>query len=103
MAAYAENGDTQSIYLISDTVPMTVSSASTRTAVLPNQTRAVRIVATTNSHIKFGGSSVAATSLTTFIPAYTPETFKIQPTDGNYLAIIQDSGGGSAFIDLMKP
>ena len=104
LIAHAEEGDRQSMYIISSTTPVTLTSASTRSALLPNGAnwRGVRIVATQAAHCRAGDVTVTATANDTLFPANAPEYMKVQPSDGNYVACIRDTADGKVWIDPVK-
>jgi hypothetical protein len=102
--AHSEEADKQSVYAISGTLPpMTVSTTSTRVGPLSNQTGQLRITPKVDAHCKVGGPTVTATVSDSLFFAFTAEYIKVQKTDGNYLACVQDSTGGLVFVDEMKP
>lgn len=102
IAVHAAEADKQSIYQISGTTPMIVSG-STRVGPLSNQTGAVRIAPKADVNCVFGNSSVTATVSDTLFFAFAAEYVKIQPTDGTYLACIQNASAGTVYITEMKP
>lgn len=102
--AHAEEGDKQSMYQISSTAPVNLTSTSARTPVLPNgqNYRGARLVTTQAAHCKVGDSTVTATANDSYFPANTPEYLKVQPSDGNYIACIRDSADGKFWADPVK-
>lgn len=102
---YGSGVDGQSVFRISDTMaPLSVSGSAVRSPVIASDTRVIRAVSTVDAHIAIGGSSVTATPSTTFLPAYTPEYFKLpQLSAGSYLSVIREAANGTLYIDRMKP
>lgn len=81
------------------TVPITIGAATNRNG-SPIVGEVVRLVATSDCHIKFGGATVVATANDMFIPKGVPESFSLK---GNqYIAVIQDSAGGNLFITVLE-
>jgi hypothetical protein len=57
----------------------------------------VRVIATTDCHIKFGSNPTAAADGTSlFLPAYAAEYFQFG--SGDKIAVIQDAASGNLFI-----
>lgn len=71
-----------------------------RSTVLGGQTTIVRIVCTSNAHLKFGGSAVAATTGDLYITSGREEYFYVQPA--SYVSAIQDSAGGTMYLTEMS-
>lgn len=104
LAAHAAEADKQSIYQISSTAPLTVSTtASVRSQVFPNTTGGVRIAPKVDVHCKAGDATVVATISDTIFFAFAAEYMKIQPTDGNYVACLADAAAGLVWVDPIKP
>ena len=83
----------------SQKVSYTAISAATATA-FGSQTYVVRIVASTDCYIRFGPSTVTATTDDMFIKAaWTPEYFICSP--GQYVAAIRDAVSGTLFVTEM--
>lgn len=101
--AYGSGVDGQSVFRVSETQVFGISSTSVRSAMIPSETRIVRIVCTTDCHTKVGNASVAATVSDTLLPALLPEYFKISENKASYISVIRDAADGKAYIDLMKP
>lgn len=100
-AAYADRQDEQSIYRISGTEALNITSTTTRSAEIPAAATGVRIVVSTNSHVAFGGVSVTANQSQTFLPAGVPEYFKLNRNNGNYAAFIRNSADGKVWMDYI--
>ena len=62
------------------------------TAAMPNQVTTVRLLSTTDAFIAVGAT---ATSLDTYLPAFTPEYFACTP--GATISAIQVSAGGTIY------
>lgn len=100
---HAEEADKQSMYQISSTDPLTITSTSVRTPLLPNTTGGVRIAPSVDVHCKAGGIAVVATVSDTPFWGKSSEYMKIQKTDGNYVACIRDSADGKVWVDPTRP
>jgi hypothetical protein len=67
--------------------------------IAPLEGEIVRLIATQDCHIKFGGAVVVATTNDTFLKANQVEYFSLR---GNtYIAAIKDPGAGSLYITVM--
>lgn len=102
---YGSGIDGQSVFRTSETrPPLAYSATASRTTVISSDTRVIRVMSTSDAHIKIGTSSVVATANDTPLPAWSPEYFKLpQIVSGSFISAIQDTASGALFIDLMKP
>lgn len=59
--------------------------------------RVVRVVTSSDAHIRFGGTAVVDVDL--YMPAYTPEYFNVPK--GYVVSAVQVSAGGNMFVTPM--
>jgi FtsP/CotA-like multicopper oxidase with cupredoxin domain len=80
---------------------VTVSGTSAQTAACPANTYEVRVVSTTNCHIKIGDDPTAAATDNNgiYLPSGVVEYFHVTP--GQRVAVIQDSAGGTLNVGFM--
>lgn len=72
--------------------------ASTQSVAFNAQTTVVRVVATTNCHIRFGANPTATTS-NVYLPAGVVEYFRVTP--GDKVAAIKNATAGSLYVTEM--
>lgn len=89
----------QGIFRPLDSMTLAVGAVSNRNT-KPINAGIVRLLPTTDCHIRFGDSSVVATAIDLPILKYVTEYFVLQPNE--YISVIQDSAGGSLFITTME-
>ena len=63
-----------------------------------NQTTIIRLVSTTDCHIRFDGTPTATTSQM-YLPASVVEYFRVTP--GQKVAVIQRAAGGNLYVTEM--
>lgn len=85
-------------YKIIGTNVITVSGTSAASPAFMNQTTIIRLVSTTDCHIRFDGTPTATTTQM-LLPANVVEYFRVTP--GQKVAAIQRSAGGSLFVTEM--
>lgn len=86
----AKPGTTQSVAY--------TGTAGTITNAVGTGCRLVRIVVTTDAFVKFGSAPTATTS-DCFVPANTPEYFRVDV--GDKVSAIQSTGGGTLYVTEM--
>lgn len=84
----------------SQTVSVSSSSAATANA-LNRNTVVVRLVSTTNCFIRIGTGTPTATVADVFLPAFTPEYFRVSGNNTLRIAAIQSSASGSLYVTEM--
>lgn len=85
-------------YKVIGTNVVTISGSSAASPAFTNQTTIVRVVSTTDCHIRFDGTPTATTS-SMLLPANVVEYFRVTP--GHKIAGIQRSAGGSLYVTEM--
>jgi hypothetical protein len=85
----------------SQTVAIGASSAATAN-VLTRGVVVIRVVSTANCFVRIGTGTPTATTADTFVPAFTPEYFRVDATSGIRVAVIQQSGSGSLYVTEMN-
>ena len=71
------------------------------TNILDRATTVIRVVATANCFINIGTGTPTATTANTFIPAFTPEYFRVEAATGIRVAVIQQTGSGVLYVTEM--
>jgi hypothetical protein len=72
------------------------TAASALSSAFGPQTYGVRVVATTDCHVKIGDGAVTATTSETYLPAEFPEYFTVTP--GQKIAVVRSAVDGSLFV-----
>ncbi len=81
---------------------LTIAATQNRTSgAVGSGTAVVRLVATSDCFVAFGGSTVAATSSDMFLPSGVVEEFQVVP-NATYISVIQDAAGGTLYITEME-
>lgn len=101
--AYGSGVDGQSVFRVSNTLPVVVTSASAVSPKLSFETRVVRLTCTQDCHFKVGIASVSATISNSLLMGGSTEYFKVNATGPNYIGVIRDTADGKLFIDEMIP
>jgi hypothetical protein len=102
--AYGSGVDGQSVFRVSQTQAISVTSAATTSAKLASDTRVIRVSCAQDCHFKRGSSSpVSVTVSDSILFAGATEYFKVPATGPNYIGFIRDAADGRAFIDEMNP
>lgn len=81
-------------------VAISAVSAATTNALELN-TIVIRVVSTTNCFITIATGTPTATTASTFLPAYTPEYFRVDAADTKKVAVIQQAASGTLYITEM--
>jgi hypothetical protein len=72
------------------------TAASASSSAFGAQTYGIRVIATTDCHVKIGDGTVAATNSETYLPADLPEYFTVTP--GQKIAAIRAAADGALFV-----
>lgn len=102
--AYGSGVDGQSVFRVSQTQVVTVTSVSAASTKLASETRVVRLSCKQDCHWKRGSSSGMTVTLNdSILFGGATEYFKLPATGPNYIGFIRDAADGQAFIDEMNP
>lgn len=85
-------------YKVIGTNVVTISGSSAASPAFTNQTTIVRVVSTTDCHIRFDANPTATTTQM-YLPANVVEYFRVNP--GHKIAGIQRAAGGSLYVTEM--
>lgn len=85
-------------YKVIGTSVVTISGTSAASPAFTSQTTIIRLVSTTDCHIRFDGTPTATTSQM-YLPASVVEYFRVTP--GQKVAVIQRAAGGNLYVTEM--
>lgn len=101
---YGSGVDGQSVFRVSQTQVLNVTSGTVVSAKLTSETRVIRLSCTQDCHFKRGNTTgVAPTVSDSILFGGATEYFKVNATGPNYIGFTRDSADGRAFIDEMTP